>query len=152
MTRICSLYGRAVELHGEPIDKAARHRHLSGPKGFWNLGAVDAIGFEEPLVICEGSFSALAFIASGHRRTLAVYGVQNAMSRLNWLSGGVKNVCVAFDVDEAGEEQTRQVREALTIIVKVPTYYTAEDYGGENDPADAYRAGTLVLPSAELVA
>lgn len=146
ITRICSLYGRAVELCDRSAEKSIRHRHLAGPKGFFNLGAVDAIGFEEPLVITEGAFDALAFIASGHRRVVATYGVH--LTRLRWLRPA-RNICVAFDADVTGEEKAVDLAQSLLQYGKAVTVCTAEDYGGANDPAEAWRAGTL-LPLSEL--
>jgi DNA primase len=70
---LVNLYGRAVGT-AEQVPKAKRHDHLPGVKGYFNATALQE-GFE-PLWVCEGAFDALALLAAGVPRVVALFGVQ----------------------------------------------------------------------------
>lgn len=136
---IVSLYGRAIETPDNPAPKEIRHRHLSGPKGFFQASAVQAIGWPEPLVICEGPFDALAVIASGWPRTLATYGA--GVHRLDWLTPA-RSVCIAFDADPTGQTKARELAAALVHRGAAVSILTPDEIGAA-DLADAFALGRL---------
>jgi DNA primase len=81
--RLVNLYGRAVGT-AEQVPKAKRHDHLRGAKGYFNATALQAGA--GPLWMCEGAFDALALLAAGVSRVVAIFGVQGW--RWAWVLGG----------------------------------------------------------------
>ena len=71
--RLVNLYGRAVG-PAEEVPKAKRHDHLPGDKGYFNATALRE--GDGPLWVCEGAFDALALMAAGVSRVVAIFGVQ----------------------------------------------------------------------------
>jgi hypothetical protein len=57
----------------------------------------------EPLWVCEGAFDALALLATGVPRVVAIFGVQG------WRWGWVRELVFALDADVAGQQQWRQL-------------------------------------------
>src|SRR5216683_3419968 len=102
-----NLYGRAVGTT-EQMPKAKRHDHLPGAKGYFNATALQAgAGL---LWVCEGAFDALALLAAGVSRVVAIFGVQGW--RWAW-AREVRELVFALDADAAGQQQWRQfAREA----------------------------------------
>jgi DNA primase len=70
--RLVNLYGRAVGTAAQ-VPKAKRHDHLPGEKGYCNAVALQA--GTGPLWVCEGAFDALALLAAGIPRVVAIFGV-----------------------------------------------------------------------------
>ena len=70
---LVNLYGRAVGT-AEQVPNAKRHDHLPGVKGYLNAAALQAGA--GPLWVCEGAFDALALLAAGVPRVVAIFGVQ----------------------------------------------------------------------------
>ena len=70
---VVNLYGRAVGT-AEQVPKTKRHDHLPGAKGYFNAAALQAGA--GPLWVCEGAFDALALLAAGVPRVVAIFGVQ----------------------------------------------------------------------------
>jgi hypothetical protein len=70
--RLVNLYGRAVDT-AEQVPKAKRHDHLPGVKGYFNAAALQA--GTGPLWVCEGAFDALALLAAGVTRVVAIFVV-----------------------------------------------------------------------------
>ena len=101
--RLVNLYGRAVGTP-EQVPKAKRHDHLPGAKGYFNATALQA-GIE-PLWVCEGAFDALALLAAGVPRAVAIFGVQGW--RWDWVRE-VRELVFALDADTAGQQQWRQL-------------------------------------------
>src|SRR5918911_4289849 len=98
---LVNLYGRAVGT-AEQVPKAKRHDHLPGVKGYFNAGALQAgVG---PLWVCEGVFDALALLAAGVSRVVAIFGVQGW--RWAW-AREVRELVFALDTDTAGQQQWR---------------------------------------------
>jgi Toprim-like len=63
-----------------------------------------------PLWVCEGSFDALALLAAGVARVVAIFGVKSW--RWDWLRE-VRELVFALDADTAGQQQWRTlVRQA----------------------------------------
>jgi DNA primase len=97
--RPVNLYGRAVGTAGQ-VPKALRHDHLPGTKGYFNAAALQA--GTDPLWGCEGAFDALALLAAGIPRVVAIYGVQG------WCWPWARDVgalVFALDADAAGQQQ-----------------------------------------------
>ena len=101
--RLVNLYGRAVGPEAQ-VPKAKRHDHLPGAKGYFNATALQA-GIE-PLWVCEGAFDALALLAAGVPRVVAIFGVQGW--RWDWVRE-VRALVFALDADAAGQQQWRQL-------------------------------------------
>ena len=102
--RLVNLYGRAVGT-AEQVPKAKRHDHLPGAKGYFNAAALHAGA--GPLWVCEGAFDALALLAAGVPRVVAIFGVQGW--RWAW-AREVREVVFALDADAAGQQQGRSSR------------------------------------------
>ena len=98
-----NLYGRTVGA-AEQVPKAKRHDHLPGEKGYFNAAALQAgVG---PLWVCEGAFDALALLAAGVSRVVAIFGVHGW--RWDWVRE-VRELMLALDADFAGQQQWRQL-------------------------------------------
>jgi hypothetical protein len=89
--RLVNLYGRAVGT-AEQVPKAKRHDHLPGEKGYFNAAALQA--GSGPLWVCEGAFDALALLAAGVPRVVAIFGVQGW--RWDWVREVRERACSHF--------------------------------------------------------
>jgi DNA primase len=134
---LVNLYGRTVE-GAEGAPKEIRHTHLPGNKGYFNPAAL-AIG-DGPLYICEGAFDALALIAAGCERTVAVFGLSNI--RWDWLAG-VSGIVFALDADPPGIAARPKLTAAAWARGLEVWFLDADHYGGEKDAAAAWAAGKL---------
>jgi len=133
---VVNLYGRAV---GD-APKSVRHDHCAGAKGYFNAPAMrEGSG---PLTICEGAFDALALMAAGLPRVVAIFGV-NAW-RWDW-ARGADELLFALDTDPTGLEAFRELAPVARLRGKRVAYLEPEAYGGEKDAAAAWAAGTLRL-------
>lgn len=136
---IVNLYGRAVA-KGE-VPKQRKHDHLAGNKGYWNARVLRE--GEGPLYVAEGLLDALALIASGCERTVAIFSARDW--RWHWLPDDVRQLVLAFDADDTGDEAREKLASEARLRGIEVAYLDAEAYGGENDPAAAYAAGKLVV-------
>lgn len=135
---LVSLYGRAVG-RDEKVPKQMRHDHLPGAKGYWNAAALrEGSG---PLYICEGVMDALALIASGCERTVAIYAARDW--RWHWFPEDVHRLVLAFDADETGVEAREKLAAEARLRGREVAYLDRESYGGHGDPAEAFAAGVL---------
>ena len=134
-----NLYGRAVGT-AEQIPKAKRHDHLPGAKGYFNAAALQA--GEGPLWVCEGGFDALALMAAGVSRVVAIFGVQGW--RWNWVRE-VRELVFALDNDTAGQQQWRTLARQAVLRGKHVAVLPAVAYGGHKDVNEAWVAGTLAV-------
>jgi len=144
--RLVNLYGRAVGT-AEQVPKAKRHDHLPGEKGFFNAAALQAGA--GPLWVCEGAFDALALLAAGVPRGVAIFGVQGW--RWDW-ARDVRELVFALDADAAGQQQWRQLARQAALRGKRVAVLPAVAYGGHKDVNEAWAAGVLRLsggPGAE---
>jgi len=134
---LVNLYGRAVGT-AEEVPKAKRHDHLPGDKGYFHAAALQAgVG---PLWVCEGAFDALALLAAGVPRVVAIFGVQGW--RWDW-ARDVRALVFALDADAAGQQQWRaRAREAALRGKQVAVLEPAA-YGGYKDVNEAWMAGVL---------
>jgi DNA primase len=145
---VVNLYGRAVGT-AEQVPKAKRHDHLPGAKGYFNAAALQA--GREPLWVCEGAFDALALLAAGVSRVVAIFGVQGW--RWDW-AREVRELGFALDADAAGQQQWRQLARQAALRGKRVAVLPAAAYGGCKDVNEAWVAGTLAVhtwctPAAE---
>jgi DNA primase len=71
-------------------------------KGYFYAAALQAVA--GPLWVCEGAFDALAFLAAGLSRVVAIFGVQGW--RWDWVRK-VRALVFALDAEPAGQQQWR---------------------------------------------
>ncbi len=135
--RLVNLYGRAVGT-AEEVPKAKRHDHLPGEKGYFNAAALQA--GDGPLWVCEGAFDALALLAAGVPRVVAIFGVQGW--RWEWVRE-VRALVFALDADAAGQQQGRQLARQAALRGKRVAVLPASAYGGHKDVNEAGMAGVL---------
>ncbi len=135
--RLVNLYGRAVGT-AEQVPKAKRHDHLPGEKGSFNATALQAGAGS--LWVCEGAFDALALLAAGVPRVVAIFGVQGW--RWDW-ARQVRELVFALDADAAGQQQWRQLARQAALRGKRVAVLPPEAYGGYKDVSAAWAAGVL---------
>jgi len=133
---VVNLYGRAV---GD-APKDGRHDHLAGAKGYFNAWALrEGAG---PVIVCEGAFDALALMAAGAPRIVAIFGVNGW--RWDW-ARDVRDLVFALDADEAGQTGFRELAPVARLRGKRVAYLERDAYGGEKDAAAAWATGVLSL-------
>ena len=137
--RLVNLYGRAVSTV-EQVPKAKRHDHLPGKKGYFNAPALQ-VG-AGPLWVCEGAFDALALLAAGVPRVVAIFGVQGW--RWDW-AREARALVFALDDDTAGQQQWRQLACHAALRDKYVAVLEPAAYGGHKDVSEAWTAGVLAL-------
>src|SRR6266704_6241184 len=145
---LVNLYGRAVGT-AEQVPKAKRHDHLPGAKGYFNATALQAGA--GPLWVCEGAFDALALLAAGVPRVVAIFGVQGW--RWDW-GREVRELVFALDADPAGQQQWRQLARQAALRGKQVAVLPPEAYGGQKDVSAAWAVGVLAVgagPAASAV-
>jgi len=137
--RLVNLYGRAVG-PAEQVPKAKRHDHLPGVKGYCNAAALQA--GPGPLWVCEGAFDALALLAAGVPRVVAIFGVQGW--RWDW-AREARELVFALDADAAGQHQWRQFARQAALRGKQVAVLPTAAYGGYKDVNEAWAAGVLAV-------
>jgi DNA primase len=138
---LVNLYGRAVGT-AEQVPKATRHDHLPGAKGYFNATALQ--GDAAPLWVCEGAFDALALLAAGVPRVVAIFGVQGW--RWDW-AREVRALVFALDTDTAGQQQWRALARQAALRGKRVAVLLAAAYGGCKDVSEAWATGVLAVGS-----
>ena len=136
---LVNLYGRAVGTAAQ-VPKAKRHDHLPGAKGYFNATALQ--GDAGSLWVCEGAFDALALLAAGVSRVVAIFGVQGW--RWDW-AREVRELIFALDADAAGQQQWRQLARQAALRGKRVAGLPAAAYGEHKDVNEAWVAGTLAV-------
>ncbi len=136
---VVNLYGRAVGT-AEQVPKAKRHDHLPGSKGYFNAAALQAGA--GPLWVCEGAFDALALLAAGVPRVVAIFGVHGW--RWDWVRH-VRALVLALDADTAGQQQWRQLARQAALRGKHVAVLEPVAYGGQKDVSAAWVAGVLAV-------
>jgi DNA primase len=144
--QVVNLYGRAVGT-AEHVPKAARHDHLPGAKGCFNAAALQ--GDAGPLWVCEGAFDALALLAAGISRVVALFGVQGW--RWDW-AREVRELVFALDADAAGQQQWHQLARQAALRGKRVAVLPTAAYGGCKDVSAAWVAGVLAVGAGPRVA
>jgi hypothetical protein len=109
-------------------------------KGYFNAVALQAGA--GPLWICEGAFDALALMAAGVSRVVAIFGVQGW--RWDWVCE-VRELVFALDADAAGQQQWRQLARQAALRGKRVAVLEPAAYGGYKDVSEAWVAGTLAV-------
>jgi Toprim domain-containing protein len=140
--RLVNLYGRAVGT-AEQVPKVLRHDHLPGTKGYFNAVALHT--GESPLWVCEGAFDALALLAAGVPRVVAIFGVQGwcwAWAR------EIRALVFALDADAAGQQQWQALARQAVLRGKQVAVLPEAAYGGRKDVSEAWAAGVLGLGGA----
>jgi DNA primase len=137
--RLVNLYGRAVGT-AEQVPKATRHDHLPGVKGSFNAVALQA--GTRPLWVCEGAFDALALLAAGVPRVVAIFGVHGW--RWDWVRE-VRTLVFALDADTVGQQQWRRLARQAALRGKRVAVLPPESYGGQKDVNEAWAAGVLAV-------
>jgi hypothetical protein len=137
--RLVNLYGRAVGT-AEQVPKAKRHDHLPGEKGYFNGGALQPGA--GPLWVCEGAFDALALLAAGVPRVVAIFGVQGW--RWDW-ARDIRELVLALDADAAGQQQWRALARQAALRGKRVAVLEPAAYGGYKDVNEAWMAGALTM-------
>jgi hypothetical protein len=136
---VVNLYGRAVGT-AEQVPKAKRHDHLPGTKGYFNAATLHAgAGL---LWVCEGAFDALALLAAGVPRVVAIFGVQGW--RWEWVRE-VRELVFALDADAAGQQQWRQLARQAALWGKRVAGLEPAAYEGHKDASAAWAAGVLAV-------
>src|SRR5919201_472078 len=135
--RLVNLYGRAVGT-AEQVPKAKRHDHLPGAKGYFNAAALRGGG--GPLWVCEGAFDALALLAAGVSRVIAIFGVYGW--RWDWVRE-VRELVFALDADPAGQQQWRQLARQAARRGKQVAVLPPQMYGGHKDVSGPWVGGVL---------
>ncbi|HLB77990.1 MAG TPA: toprim domain-containing protein [Candidatus Dormibacteraeota bacterium] len=143
---LVNLYGRAVG-PAELVPKAKRHDHLPGEKGYFNAAALQAGA--GPLWVCEGVFDALALLAAGVSRVVAMFGVQGW--RWDW-AREVHELVFALDADAAGQQQWRQLARQAALRGKRVAVLPAAAYGGCKDVSEAWATGVLAVGAGSAAA
>jgi hypothetical protein len=136
---LVNLYGRAGGTE-EQVPKAKRHDHLPGVKGYFNAAVLQAD--TGPLWLCEGAFDALALLAAGVPRVVAIFGVQGW--RWDWVRE-VRELVFALDADPAGQQQWRQLARQAALRGKQVAVLPTAAYGGYKDVNEAWAAGVLAV-------
>lgn len=130
----------------EEVPKAKRHDHLPGEKGYFNAAALQAGA--GPLWVCEGAFDALALLAAGVPRVVAIFGVQGW--RWAW-AREVRALVFALDADTAGQQAWRALARAAALRGKQVAVLLVEAYQGYKDASAAWAAGGLAVGAARPV-
>ena len=136
---LVNLYGRAVGT-AEEVPKAKRHDHLPGEKGYFNAAALQQ--GDGLLWVCEGAFDALALLAAGYSRVVAIFGVHGW--QWDWVRQ-VRELVFALDADAAGQQQWRALARQAALRGKRVAVLEPAAYGGYKDVNDAWIAGVLRL-------
>ena len=143
--RLVNLYGRAVGTAAQ-VPKAKRHDHLPGEKGYFNAAALQTGA--GPLWVCEGAFDALALLAAGVPRVVAIFGVQGW--RWDW-ARDVRELVFALDADAAGQQQWRAFARQAALRGKGVEVLEPRAYGGYKDVNEAWMAGALTMGEGPVV-
>ncbi len=141
--RLVNLYGRAVG-EDDKVPKRMRHDKLGGEGGLFNARALRE--GDGPLWVCEGVFDALALIADGKQRSVALIGVNG----WRWEQAReVQEMVLAFDADQTGRQKALERAREARLRGKRVWILPPEVYGGHKDASEAWAAGVLRLPESE---
>jgi Toprim domain len=144
--RLVNLYGRAVGTAAQ-VPKTKRHDHLPGAKGYFNATALQA--GPGPLWVCEGAFDALALLAAGVSRVVAIFGAHGW--RWDWVKE-VRELVFALDMDATGQQQWRQLARQAALRGKRVAVLPAAAYGRCKDVSDAWATGVLAVDAGPAAA
>uniref|UniRef100_UPI0036D7C065 CHC2 zinc finger domain-containing protein n=1 Tax=Photorhabdus sp. RM322S TaxID=3342825 RepID=UPI0036D7C065 len=118
---VIDMHGQIREIYGRKIGDDLRkntlkHLYLPGAHGgVWNEPAMRA---SASLILCESLIDAMSFWVAGYRNVTAAYGV-NGFTPDHWQAlkqHQVKQVLIAFDNDNAGNEAAVKLAAELTAL------------------------------------
>src|SRR5207247_10826737 len=92
------------------------------------------------LGLCVGAFDAVALLAAGCTRLVAIFGVHGW--RWDWVRQ-VRELVFALDADAAGQQQWRQLAREAALRGKQVTVLEPAAYGGYKDVSEAWAAGVV---------
>ena len=155
---ILSLDGAVLGMYGRKITPGLRagtpmHTYLPGPhRGVWNEEALLA---SKEIILCESIIDALTFWCAGFRNVTAAYGVNGFTEdhKAAFAKHRIKNVWIAYDRDEAGDQAAERLKEELAGMgigshrVLFPKGMDANEYALKVTPAAQSLA--VLLNSAE---
>jgi DNA primase len=158
---IFDLEGSVLGLYGRKITPNLRegtllHLYLPGPhRGVWNEEALEA---SKEIVLCESIIDALTFWCAGFRNVTASYGVNGFTDdhKAAFARHEIKNVWIAYDRDEAGDQAAERLKEELVKLgigshrVLFPRGMDANEYARKVTPASQSLA--VLLNRAEWLA
>lgn len=138
--------GAVVGMYGRKVTKALRagtpnHLYLPGPhRAAFNSAALAG---QKVAIVCEAILDALSFWVAGHRNVLSAYGVEGfTPHHLEALRRhGVKDVLIAYDRDDAGDEGAAALGKSLEAEgfdcyrVQFPRGMDANEYAMKVTPA-----------------
>ena len=115
---IFDLAGNVLGMYGRKITPNLRegtplHMYLPGPhRGVWNEEALQA---SKEIILCESLIDALTFWCAGHRNVTASYGVGGFTDdhKAAFARHGTRQVWIAYDRDEAGDQAAGRLKEEL---------------------------------------
>ena len=120
---ILSLDGAVLGMYGRKITAGLRagtplHTYLPGPhRGVWNEEALLLCSKEDSkeIILCESIIDALTFWCAGFRNVTAAYGVNGFTEdhKAAFSKHRIKNVWIAYDRDEAGDQAAGRLKEEL---------------------------------------
>jgi len=136
---VVGCYGRSLRpLKNEPAHKYQKGAH----RGIWNAAAFAADGaasVEKSAILCEALLDGLTFARHGLAHVTASFGTNGFLpAHLDaFTAAGVRDVFVAYDLDEAGERATAGLVPEL-VAAGLTVYRVALPPGGDvNDLAVA---------------
>lgn len=143
---IFDLAGNVLGMYGRKITPGLRegtplHLYLPGPhKGVWNE---EALVSSKEIILCESLIDALTFWCAGFRNVTASYGVGGFTEdhKAAFQRHGVKQVWIAYDRDEAGDETAARLKDELLALgigchrVLFPHGLDANEYAQKVTPA-----------------
>src|SRR3989475_12525210 len=106
------------------------------PRGILNFNATALQEGDGPLWVCEGAFDALALLAAGVPRVVAIFGVQGW--RWEWVRA-VRALVFALDADAAGQQQWRTLARQAALRGKRGDVLEPAADGGAKDVGEAWR-------------
>ena len=107
-------------------------------QGYFNAAALQAGA--GPLWVCEGAFDALALLAAGVPRVVAIFGVQGWC--WDW-ARDMRELVFALDADVAGQQQWQALARQAALRGKRVAVLPVAAYGGYKDVSEAWAAGVL---------
>jgi hypothetical protein len=132
--------GEIVQIYGRKIGDLSQPHHLYLPgahRGVWNEEALEA---SKEIVLCESLIDALTFWCAGLRNVTASYGVNGFTDdhRASFAKYGTRQVWIAYDRDEAGDQAAERLKKELKIStarVLFPHGMDANEYALKVTPA-----------------
>jgi DNA primase len=117
-----------VNLYARSTTPNQRLHHVpSGQKGIFNYKSFERATSNEPVILVEGCFDALAMIEAGYPNAAALIGLGLGANTLSWyeqlLAGNPANLILAFDNDEAGYLATQRIANQFYQTLGILPYY-----------------------------